>query len=142
MLIRSDQPSFMTLYTDNMGTVPATHFRKYCQNYRKGCTFTQHYSYHTKSDDSDAQVIYDSNWADLSYFVSTTKTAFSTNFLERLDAEILIGQVSYKQKSDIYNYHNKYETATKQCRYPAQNKPVYTTNELDEDKAQRYVNQF
>ena len=45
MLVRSDRPSFMTLYTDNMGTVPATPFRKYCQNYRKGCTFTQHYSY-------------------------------------------------------------------------------------------------
>ena len=127
----------MTLYTDNMGTVPATHYRKYCHNYRKGCTFTQHYSYHSISDDG-AIVIYDNNWADLPYFVSTSKTAFSTTFLERYDAEILIGQVSYKQKSDIYNYYHKYETATKQSRCPTEKKTAHTANDMDADKAQRY----
>ena len=44
LLLRSDCPGSMTIYTDTMGTIPATHYRKYCQNYRKGCTFTQHYS--------------------------------------------------------------------------------------------------
>lgn len=118
LLVRSDRPSSLTLYTDDMGTVPATQFRKYCQNYRKGCSFTQHYSYHSTSDDNDTEIIYDVNWADFPYFVSSNKTAFTTEFLKRFDAEILLGQVSYKQKSDIYNYYNKYDKTAKQCRYP------------------------
>lgn len=109
LLVRSDRPSSLTLYTDEMGTVLATQFRKYCQNSRKGCSFTQHYSYHSTSDDNTTEVVYDVNWADLPYFVSSNKTAFATKFLERFDAEILLGQISYKQKSDIYNYYNKYE---------------------------------
>ena len=31
LLLHSDRPCSITLYTD-MGTVPATHYRKYCQN--------------------------------------------------------------------------------------------------------------
>lgn len=114
LLIRSDRPSTLTLYTENMGTVLATHYRKYCQNYRKGCTFTQHYSYHSNSDD---EVIYDVNWDDLPYFLSSNQTAFSTTFLSKFEAEILLGQMSYNQKSNIYNYYNKYETTAKQSRY-------------------------
>ena len=83
LLVRSDRPSSMTLYTDNMGTVPATHYRKYCQNYRKGCTFTQHYSYHSMSDDGTI-VIYDNNWADLPYFVSTSKQHFLLHYWKDL----------------------------------------------------------
>ena len=41
--VRIDRPTHLTLYTDYMGTVPATHFRKSCCNSHKGCTFTQHY---------------------------------------------------------------------------------------------------
>lgn len=118
LLVRSDRPSSVTLYTDDMGTVLATHFRKYCQNYRKKCSFTQHYSYHSISDDNDTEVIYDLNWADLPYFVSTSKTAFTTKFMEKFSAEILLGQLSYKQKSDIYNYYNNYDRTVKQCRFP------------------------
>ena len=117
LLIRSDRPSTLTLYTDNMGTVLATHFRKYCHNYRKGCSFTQHYSYHSTSGDDGTEVIYDVNWDNLPYFLSSNQTAFSTTFLSKFEAEILLGQMSYNQKSDVYNYYNKYETAAKQCRY-------------------------
>lgn len=118
LLIRSDRPSSITLYTDDMGTVLATQFRKYCQNNHKGCSFTQHYSYHSTSDHCDTELVYDVNWAALPYFVSSNKTAFSMKFMERLDAEILLGQVSYKQKADIYNYYFKYERTAKQCRFP------------------------
>ena len=45
LLVRSDRPSYMTLYSNEMGTIPATHFRKFCQNYRKGCPFTQYYGH-------------------------------------------------------------------------------------------------
>ena len=138
LLIRSDRPSCVTLYTDTMGTVPATQFRKYCQNYRKGCTFTQHYSYHSLTDDGEANVIYDDNWADLPYFVSTSMTA---NFLEKFDAEILIGQVSYQQRCDIYNYHHKYETTSKYCGHPCQAKPTHIANDISafQDDQQRFA---
>ena len=33
LLMRSDQPSYLTLYTESMGTLCATQFHKYCQNY-------------------------------------------------------------------------------------------------------------
>lgn len=39
-------------------------------------------------------------------------------FLEKFDAELLLGQVSYKQKCDIYNYYHKYEI-TKKCSIKA-----------------------
>lgn len=59
LLIRADQPSFLTLYTNDMGTIPATHFRKYCRNSRKGCPFTQHYGFYSVGTTSE--ITYDSN---------------------------------------------------------------------------------
>ena len=82
LLVRADRPSFMTIYTDDMGTVHGTHFRKYCQNSRKKCHFTQHYGFHTEGDNGD--MFYDPDWNSLPYFVSTAKTAFSLSFLDRL----------------------------------------------------------
>lgn len=35
--------------------------------------------------------------------MSTRETALSMDMLLRLDKEILIGQISYKQRADIYN---------------------------------------
>ena len=61
----------------------------------------QHYGYYTEGDTS--KVKYDEDWYALSYFMSTRETAFSMNMLHRLDTEILIGQISYKQRADIYN---------------------------------------
>ena len=58
--------------------------------------------------------------------------------LEKLEAEILIGQVSYKQKSDMYNYYNKYDTVTKQSRCPAMKRTTHIANDLDEDETPRY----
>lgn len=63
LLLRSDRPSSITLYTDDLGTVLATQFRKYCQNSRKGCSFTQHYSFHSTTEDCNTDVVYDVNWA-------------------------------------------------------------------------------
>lgn len=111
LLLRSDRPSFLTLYTDQMGTVPATHFRKYCQNSHKGCSFSQHYGYYTVGEDSILH--YDDNWKELPYFVSTNMTAFEVSFLHRYEAELLLGQITYKQKCDTYNYIHKYEQKKK-----------------------------
>ena len=126
--IRADRPSYLSLYTDEMGTVPATLFRKYCSNSHKGCTFTQHYSFHSFNNKENSETVADSDWDELPYFVSTSKTGFSLTFLERFDSELLLGQVSYKQKCDIYNYFHKYETTQKKIA-----KDRKTSHESDED---------
>lgn len=118
LLVRADRPSFLTGYTNSLGTVPVTHFRKYCNKARTGCSFTQHYGFHTFGEGTD--VTYDENWADLPYFVSTYKTAFEMSMLKAFNAEVLIGQVSYNQRCDVYNYIHGYEdrhkTAPKEKR--------------------------
>ena len=41
--------------------------------------------------------------------MSSQETAFELSMLEKYDAELLIGQVSYQQKADIYNYQNGFD---------------------------------
>ena len=113
MLLRSDRPSQMTLYTDSLGTVSATHFHKYCRNYRKGCTFVQFYGYY-KCGTGHLQ--YNDNWMTLPYFLSSQETGFEMAMLKKFDAELLIGQISYKQKADIYNISKGYDTTKKVCK--------------------------
>lgn len=62
MVVRKDRLSFPVVYTECFGTVSGTHFRKYCQNNGKGCSFTQHYAYHTTSTNL---MEYDRNCLDL-----------------------------------------------------------------------------
>jgi hypothetical protein len=76
LLVRADRPSFPVLYSDEFGTVTCTHFRKYCQNNWKGCSFTQHYGFHTNGNDSEA--VYDKSCLDLPYFLSSHMTVFQT----------------------------------------------------------------
>ena len=102
LLVRADRPSHLTLYSNTLGTVPATHFSLYCQNWRKGCSFVQCYGF-SKANDDTTDRTYDINWKSLPYFVSTQQTAFDMNLLIRLDADVLIGQNTYNQLSDIYN---------------------------------------
>lgn len=111
--LRSDRPSFLTIYTEDMGTVPATAYRKYCKSSHKGCTFTQHYGFHFFNIDGKSRMVADDNWAELPYFVSSSKTGFATAFLEKFDAELLVGHLSYKQKADIYNIYHKYDKVQK-----------------------------
>ena len=132
LLVRADRPSHLTLYTDDMGTIPATLYQKYCSNSRKGCTFTQHYGFHYVSSDESTSAIPDSNWNVLPYFVSTSKTCFSMAFLEKFDAELLLGQVSYKQKCDIYNYYHKYEV-TKKCSIKASQALSHDSDDDNDD---------
>lgn len=71
----------------------------------------QHYGFHTIGEDTD--VIHDEDWADLPYFVSTHKTVFDMKLLKDFCAELLIGQVSYNQRCDVYNYIHGYEDRRK-----------------------------
>ena len=84
-MLRCDHPSRISLYTEAYdGTVPATHYHKYCNNYCKGCTFSQHYGFHTSQGEENTS--YDNNWMDLPYFVSSQETAFEVSLLKHFDA--------------------------------------------------------
>lgn len=110
LLLRSDRSSQLILYTEKFGMVPAVHYHKYCKSWRAGCKLVQHYGYTTNGT---GDLRYDDNWNTLPYFVSSQETAFELFMLEKYDIELLIGQVSYKQRADIYNYQHKYEDVKK-----------------------------
>lgn len=40
-------------------------------------------------------------------------TGFETKLLHTLTAEILLGRITYKQKSEIYNYAHGYDSVAK-----------------------------
>lgn len=109
LLLRSDRPSLISLYTNSLATVPATHFHKYCQNNRSGCRLVQ-YGYH-KNGNANSQ--YSTNWSVLPYSVLSQETGFEMELLKQFDVELLIGQISYKQKADIYNVAKGYNTTQK-----------------------------
>ena len=60
-------------------------------------------------------MFYDTNWMTLPYFLSSQETGFEMKMLNDFDVELLIGQISYKQKSDIYNISKGYDTTRKTC---------------------------
>jgi hypothetical protein len=82
LLIRSDKPSSVVLYDDNLGTLPGTHFHKYCS--KRSCSCTQYYSFYTVSD---SHPCYDKDCMKLAYCVSTRETAVKITMLKNLDAE-------------------------------------------------------
>lgn len=110
--LRNDRPSRISIYTKCLGTVSATHFHKYCHNYHKGCTFVQYYGYYKPGSGT---ILYDSSWVTLPYFLSSQETGFEMALLKQFDIELLIGQVSYNQKADIYNVVNGYDATKKNC---------------------------
>lgn len=103
LLLRRDRPGRVTLYTESLGTVLASHYHKYCRNSRKGCKFTRYYGYY-KSE--SGEMYYNEDWNTLPYFLSTQEIGFDLEMLRKFDAELLIGQISYKQKQ-IYTMSQK-----------------------------------
>ena len=99
--LRKDRSSSIVLYDDCLGTIPGAHFHKFCS--RRTCSFVQHYGYYC----IESQVIFNQNWNQLSYFISSRETGFSLKILRELDASVLIGQISFKQQADMYNYLHK-----------------------------------
>ena len=49
------------------------------------------------------------DWKKLLYFISSRETGFEMSMLNRFDAELLLGQIPYSQRADIYNYQLGYE---------------------------------
>ena len=110
LVTRKDRPSYVTVYDSHIGPAPGTHFHKICSS--KCCTLTQYYGYHSTGGDM-SQVYYDSDWATNDYFVSSSTTAYSMSLIRQVDSQILIGQLSYKQISDIFNHvHSSQKIAT------------------------------
>jgi len=95
-----DRPSQVIIYHDIMGSLPGSHYYKYCKS--RPCGFIQYYGYYTKGGSSF--VYFNPNWKTLPYFLSSKETAFSMKLMERFDAEIFIGQLSFKQCADLCNY--------------------------------------
>ena len=64
LLLRKDRPAAVVIYHDTMGSIPGTHYHRYCSNRR--CSYTQYYGYHTlaKADGSHGSV-FDNNWLTL-----------------------------------------------------------------------------
>jgi hypothetical protein len=98
LTLRRDRPASITVYDDNLGPVLGSHFHKICTT--KSCKLTQYFGYYTIGSRS----IFNDDWKDLTYFVSSSLTAFSLSMLKRIDIEIIIGQLSYKQIADIFNH--------------------------------------
>jgi len=115
LLIRHDRACQITVYTESFGTVIGTHYHKYCQNYRRNCTFRQHYGYSSRTMNGQHVCLYDPDWKDHKCIISTQETAFELKMLEKYDTELLLGQVSYSQKAEIYNHNNGYPVPYKQC---------------------------
>ena len=112
LLLRNDRPSHVIVYTESLGTVSATQFYKYCQNYRKGCKFVQYYGHYSEEGGNK---YYNSDWKTLPYFLSSQETGFEMSILKKYDIELLIGQMSYNQRAEIYNIDKGYDTTKKDC---------------------------
>ena len=110
--VQVDRPSFPTVYSEELGTVSGTLFRKYCSNHALGCSFTQHYGFHMTGG---SDIIHDTDSLRLPFFLSSHSTAFQTKMLSSLTAEILLGQISYRQRAEIYNYIHRYESVAKKA---------------------------
>ena len=70
--IRADRASSVTVYDDRLGTLPATHFTRYCR--KRGCSYQQHYGFLTQGNTSET--IYDRDWYSLPYFVVSRNSLF------------------------------------------------------------------
>ena len=103
---RRDRPASLIVYDKDMGTVPGSHFHKQCTNPTCGCT--QYYGFYTIR----GEVVFNPNWNSLAYFVSSRETAFSMSLLNQFNAEILIGQLSFQQCTDVYNFLHTISAAT------------------------------
>ena len=129
--LRTDRPSQVTVYSETVGTTSGMHYHKICKN--PNCNVVQHFGYTTNGLDSGVQ--YDRDWKDLPYFVSSQKMVFETALLRKMDSELLIDQLSYNQKADIYNYyHGCYNVKKRNTKLNSKKKE--TSTHLDEGTSQ------
>ena len=116
LLVRMERPSFPVVYTNDFFCWWYTLLQILPKQLERLHVHTALYKFHSEGNESE--VIYDDEYSELPYFVSSHMTAFETKLLYQLTAEILLGHISYQQRSDIYNYVHGYDSARKQCNQP------------------------
>ena len=89
--------SEVVVYDETKGTFLASKIPKVCTS--KKCHFTQYYGYYTVGNSK----FFDEDWKKNEFFLSTSKTAFTMDVLKKLEIEIHLGKLSFKEKAEIYN---------------------------------------
>ena len=95
--VNSSRISEVVVYDETKGTFLASKIPKVCTS--KKCHFTQHYGYYTVGSSK----FFDEDWKKNEFFLSSSKTAFNMDFLKKLETEIHLGKLSFKDKAEIYN---------------------------------------
>ena len=102
-LLRKDRSAPVTVYDHSMGSIQGTHFHKHCTN--RNCHLIQHYGYYMTHPLTSH--VHFGDWQDLPYFVSSWESVFSMELLHNVNAQILMGQMSFLQCAAIYNFFHK-----------------------------------
>lgn len=97
LLLKATECQKDCVYDDKHGTYIGCHYIKFCR--KPICKFRQYYGILPDG----IEIFYDDDWMGNKFFLSTKQTAFTTTFLKSFDVELLIGQLSYNQKANIYN---------------------------------------
>ena len=100
----------------------------------RGYKLTQFYGYSKEGDKPGVR--YDDDLKSHTYFISSQETAFELAMLQKFDAELFIGQISYKQKADIYNVYNGYDTAKKERERNKKQQSGRTAKKLSDSTAE------
>ena len=115
--LRRDQPAPVVVYNDTMGSVPGSHFHRYCTNRSCGCT--QYYGYYIQQEGINLHHKWFLPTTGKPYHtLSHLVKLFSMMLLKRFHSEILLGQLSFMQCTNIYNHINKcdWPLSGKECR--------------------------
>ncbi len=106
----------------------------------RGCKLTQFYGY---SKDGDKRgILYDAEWKTHTYFLSSQETGFQLSMLQNFDIELLIGQVSYKQRAEIYNVCNGYDNAKKKRKQNVSTSTYEHTEDSQQDPQTAQVSEL
>ena len=129
----------IVVYDDVHGTYIGYHYIKFCKN--STCKFRQYYGKHTTDG---VELYYDQDWMDNDFFLSTQQTAFSMRLLRNFDSKLLIGQISYNQKANIYNTSHGYNGRPMKTRSAKKgdSEPEIDTAEGDLKHDKRYIKKY
>ena len=101
--LRKDRHAPVVIYDIKHGTIPGAHFSKFCP--KRTCSFIQYYGYYSSLNN----IMFNPDWNLLEYFLSSRDTGFSLEILRQMDANSMIGHLSFTQQANIYNYMNGYQ---------------------------------
>lgn len=103
LYVRTFRISKVVVYDEVKGSFLASKIPKVCSNNK--CNFIQHYGYYTVGNEK----CFDDDWSENECLLSSARTAFNINLLEKMKVKILIAKTSFKGKADIYNAVHGYQ---------------------------------